>query len=434
MTADRGQTLTLPIRQVIQKTIRLLEKMTQEAGTNAEVYQYIAIAMIRFFLNPDLKQYMDLKGQFDKESFCKGVEEWQTTQMPGTKWCKRTPLSDKFPGKGSQSKHSSVCYYCGKKGHFSADCRSRIASERASQIHPSSQPVPVKQEPTSSTHSDRQRREVTCFNCQKKGHKSPQCPLRQVKCVQVPTPEPRFLKDNELLRFVGKHSLPITCDSGADVTIVPEECVADSQYTGGTCEVVSFNRKISSGKLCNVTVTLAGREFQRTAVAQPGADLGWTVCLSLPYKDRDDRNFVMSLMDQKYESPKEARQYKPPEVKEGILTTLQMVGERDTTIADAGTSSVDSNTVDTEHRVECLAESVADDTESVAEEVEDVTVGREEVERVEDDEMDLGIDMLTSVNEEAEGDLREGSADREGEQDSIVTEGIQVLGSEPALA
>ena len=292
----------------------------------------------------------------------------------------------------------------------------------------------MKQEPTSSTHSDRQRREVTCFNCQKKGHKSPQSPLRQVKCVQVPTPEPRLLKDNELLGFVGKHSLPITCDSGADVTIVPEQCVADSQYTGGTCEVASFNRKISSGKLCNVTVTLAGRDFQRTAVAQPGADLGWTVCLSLPYKDRDDRNFVMSLMDQKYESPEEARQYKPPEVKEGILTTLQMVGERDTTIADAGTSSVDSNTVDTEHRVECLAESDADDTESVAEEVEDVTVGREEVERVEDDEMDLGIDMLTSVNEEAEGDLREGSADREGEQDSTVTEGIQVLGSEPALA
>ena len=124
-----------------------------------------------------------------------------------------------------------------------------------------------------------------------------------MKCVQVPAPEPRLLKDNELLGFVGKHSLPITCDSGADVTIVPEECVADSQYTGGTCEVASFNRKISSGKLCNVTVTLAGRDFQRTAVAQPGADLEWTVCLSLHYKDRDDRNFVMCLMDQKYASP-----------------------------------------------------------------------------------------------------------------------------------
>ena len=133
-----------------------------------------------------------------------------------------------------------------------------------------------------------------------------QCPRRQVKQIQAPFPECRLLKDNELLGFVGAHSLPITCDSGADVTIIPEECVLDSQYTGGICEVASFNRKVSSGKLCNVTITLAGREFKRLAVAQPGEDFGWTVCLSLPYRDRGDRDFVMSLMDKKYECPEEA--------------------------------------------------------------------------------------------------------------------------------
>ena len=245
----------------------------------------------------------------------------------------------------------------GKKGHFSIDCRSRIASEKASHTPSSSQPVTVKQEPTGNTSYDRQRRDVTCFNCQKKGHKSPQCPLRHVKCMQVAAPEPRLLKDNELLGFVGKHSLPVTCDYGADITIVPEECVSESQYTGGTCEVVSFNRKNSSGKLCDVTVTLAGREFQRKAVAQPGANLGWTVCLSQPYKDRDDRDFVTALMDQKYEFPAETRQYMPPEMKEGIITTLQMVGEFDTSNADAGTSNVDSNTVDTESsEIECPEE------------------------------------------------------------------------------
>ena len=253
--------------------------------------------------------------------------------------------------------------------------------------------------------------------------------------MQVAAPEPRLLKDNELLGFVGKHSLPVTCDSGADVKIVPEECVSESQYTGGTCEVASFNRKISSGKLCDVTVTLAGREFQRKAVAQPGADLGWTVCLSLPYKDRDNRDFVTALMDQKYGSPAETRQYTPPEMKEGIITTLQMVGEFDTSNADAGTSNVDSNTVDTESSgIECPEESVADNTESVAEKVEDITVGKAEEESVEDAELDLGIDTLTSVNDEAEGVLTGGSADSEGEQNSIVTDGFQVLGPEPLLA
>ena len=433
MTADRGQTLTLPIRQAIQKTVRLLEKLTTNAETNTEIFQYIAIAIVRYFLNQDLKQYMDLKGHFDKEQFCKGVEEWQTTQAPGTKWSKCSTHSEKFSGRVGQVKSISACYFCGKKGHFSIDCRSRIAAEKTSQTQPSSHPI--KQEHSSQPTPDRQRREITCFNCQKKGHKSTQCPLRQVKCVQVATPEPRRLKDNELLGWVGRHSLPITCDSGADVTIVPEECVSESQYTGGTCEVASFNRKISSGKICDVIVTLAGRDFKRKAVAQPGADLGWTVCLSLPYKDKDDRDFVTALMDQKYESPEGARQYTPPELKEGVVTTMQMVSVGDTTNADTGTSVTESSTTDTQPReVECQDESVAENAESTAEEVKDIPEGRVEEESVEDVEVDLGIEKLTSEKVEADGVLTGGSADREGDQDSIITDGFQELGPEPVLA
>ena len=42
--------------------------------------------------------------------------------------------------------------------------------------------------------------------------------------------------------------MPITCDSGADITVVPDECVRQDQFTGGTCEVDSFNKVRSSGK------------------------------------------------------------------------------------------------------------------------------------------------------------------------------------------
>ena len=100
-----------------------------------------------------------------------------------------------------------------------------------------------------------------------------------MKCVQVETQQFMLLKDNELMGSIGEHVLPVTCDSGADITIVPEECVPQKDFTGDTCEVASFNRKISSGKICNIVVTVGGRQFLRKAVAQPGADLGWTVCL-----------------------------------------------------------------------------------------------------------------------------------------------------------
>ena len=85
---------------------------------------------------------------------------------------------------------------------------------------------------------------MTCFNCQQKGHKSLQCPLRQnqVKLIQIPADKVRPLRSNELFHSVGLHRLPITCDSGADISVVPEECVALDQFTGQVCKIDSFNR------------------------------------------------------------------------------------------------------------------------------------------------------------------------------------------------
>ena len=71
--------------------------------------------------------------------------------------------------------------------------------------------------------------------------------------------------------------MPVTCDSEADITVVPEECICEDQFTGGTCEEDSFNKARSQGKKCSVTVTIAGRDFHRQAVTQPGRDLAWTV-------------------------------------------------------------------------------------------------------------------------------------------------------------
>ena len=67
--------------------------------------------------------------------------------------------------------------------------------------------------------------------------------------------------------------MPITCDSGSDITVVLEECVRLDQFTEGCCEVNSFNKVKVTGKRCSVVANIAGREFQRQAVTQPGDDL-----------------------------------------------------------------------------------------------------------------------------------------------------------------
>ena len=176
---------------------------------------------------------------------------------------------------------------------MSRECRSRLAGERQTQ-----QPGLVKTEPQSQSMNTTPvrpvKREVTCFTCQQKGHKSPQCPQRQsqVKRIQIPSDKVVPLRDNELFGSVGDHKLPITCDSGADISVVPEECVLPEQLTGSTCQVDSFSKIRSTGKLCNITITINGRPFQRKAVTQPGSDLAWTACLSLPFANREERDFI----------------------------------------------------------------------------------------------------------------------------------------------
>ena len=290
MTANRGQILELPIRQAVDKTTTMIEKISAEATTIKESCQYTAIAITRYSLNPQLKQYIDLKGGFSKDEFCKTVEEWQATQPHGTKWSRITTPYDRSVSSNRQYGPSNACFHCGKLGHVSRDCCSRTREGRPLQSHrtqpvKSEQSVKTEQGANNTSTSDKpvinNRYEVTCFHCQKKGHKSYQCPLRQVKRVQTTLPEPRTLKDNALMGTIGQYVLPITCDSGADVTIVPEECVQEQDFTGGTCEVASFNRRISTGRTCNVVISVGGRRFLRKAVAQPGDDLGWSVCLSL---------------------------------------------------------------------------------------------------------------------------------------------------------
>ena len=247
MNADRGKLLSLPLRQAIHKWHRLLEKMSSEAGTRSESCMYIAVAIARYNSNPDLKRYLDMKGEFSKDRFCRTADEWQANQPPGTKWSRRSDhTSSPYERPLNKTvRKPGMCYHSGKPGHYSKECRTRLAKDR--NLQSPRAPV-VKQELVAQTNpipsGDRQasmpRREITCFNCQKKGHKSPQCPLKLVKCVQVATPQPIKLKDNELMGSIGAHILPVTCDSGADITIVPEECVQEGKFTGETCEVACY--------------------------------------------------------------------------------------------------------------------------------------------------------------------------------------------------
>ena len=56
----------------------------------------------------------------------------------------------------------------------------------------------------------------------------------QPLCIHIPINLVVPLKQNEVFGKIEGHVLPVTCDSGADIMIVPDECIGESQFTGET--------------------------------------------------------------------------------------------------------------------------------------------------------------------------------------------------------
>lgn len=62
-----------------------------------------------------------------------------------------------------------TCYYCGKMGHVSKNCRRKLAAEART--------APLRYSPKTESpkYTSRPKAEVTCFKCNKKGHYARDC-------------------------------------------------------------------------------------------------------------------------------------------------------------------------------------------------------------------------------------------------------------------
>ena len=129
------------------------------------------------------------------------------------------------------------------------------------------------------------------------------------------------LTRNEIFSAVGPHRMPVTCNTGAEVTVVPEECVEPYQKTGETCVLRSFNDSKTTGECCTMTITVGDSTFTKKAVTQPGANLGWSVCLSLDMADPQESQFLLREITRRPAMTTEETLYVPPEVRDGFLVS-----------------------------------------------------------------------------------------------------------------
>ena len=266
----------LPGRQALLKIAKLLKRVAKDAKTEEEIYSYITVAMAIWSLNPEFKQYLDLRGKLDLDSVSNMIGEWETSNPGMSIWDfkKKCPI-DRQALRKSQPyvKKSGECYFCGKPGHFAQDCRTTLFKERQSVQENSLEGQVARRELGSEKPvPKRDLSEVTCYTCRQKGHMSPNCPKRanKVKRVKVSEDQIVSLRRNEVFGSVGPHRMPVTCDTGAEITVVPAECVEPHQKTGEKCVLRSFNDAKITGECCTVDITVGDSIFRKKAVTQPG--------------------------------------------------------------------------------------------------------------------------------------------------------------------
>ena len=263
----------------LAKAVQWLERLTEGVDDKKEALKRVSRASVRAWCVPQLREYLDQKETVSHGELIAGVNQWKNIKKDGrSEFLKRASKSGSSPVKRGVS-----CYLCGRMGHFARDSKKKGEGE-------SHQAQGIKPE----------WKKVKCYGCGEEGHKKLDCPKaksKTVKRVERQHESVQTLRGNELLAKVEGYSIPMTIDSGAEISVIPKELVDVVKYTGRTEVIKSYAESDEPREVpvAEVTMEIGGHKVVREVALVDWNTLSWRGSFASKFNDTEDVSLYIEL-------------------------------------------------------------------------------------------------------------------------------------------
>ena len=282
------------------------EKITEGLETKKEVLAAMNRARVRAWHNGSLRTFTNQREINTNAQLIARVAEWKAeTWDEVSEFPKPGQRKSALGAGGTLGKKTGVCFLCEKAGHFARDCKklSKSASNTSANLTPAEDNQKVKTE----------SRVVKCYGCGEVGHKKPDCPNKNKKASVVKVGPSRVLRRNEILATVGGISMPVTLDTGAEVSVLPEEADCVLRYTGEkvTLTGVFDNLTSRTAPLAEAELTIGGEVINTIAAMVPSDYINWEGALAFNTDNSNSLNSLTRLNNVRLKTYKDGRTYSP---------------------------------------------------------------------------------------------------------------------------
>ncbi len=109
--------------------------------------------------------------------------------------------------------------------------------------------------------------QITCYNCNEKGHYKSECSIPIVRMVRISSPEARSMFKRQ--GVVNGHQYSLILDTGSDITAVPARFISEGQCTGKTLDVNVANSQVEKWKFADVRIEVDGSNCVQSVYVSP---------------------------------------------------------------------------------------------------------------------------------------------------------------------